>query len=341
MKNNEEGLVESLVPESQAAASQKHAEKALERKVQEQKQQDKLTKQTLKMEESIAANQINRNKRIKATSTVRLTESAMMITIAALLSMAKLIDMPYGGSVTMASMLPLVIIAYRHGTGWGILTGFAYGLVQFALGTKNLSYIPHTFASVATLIAADYLAAFAVLGFGGIFRRVTKRQTTAIALGSILVAVLRYLCHVISGVTVWADFSMSKAGLIYSLSYNATYMLPEMLILVVAGIFLSNALDFRGEGLRPMPKEEQTSPASGLLLAACALFAFAASFDVVNIFKELQDPDTGAFTKAGLSNVNWVLLILVTVICVGAAIALMVVRKNLKKDQAAEKAARK
>ena len=95
-------------------------------------------------------------KRNKSSSVVRLTESAMMIAIAALLSVAKLIDMPYGGSVTMASMLPLVIIAYRHGLGWGILTGFAYGAVQFALGTKNIGYLPtKDLASVATLVAAD------------------------------------------------------------------------------------------------------------------------------------------------------------------------------------------
>ena len=194
----------------------------------------------------------------EASLIVKLTESAMMIALATLLSMAKLLEMPYGGSVTMASMLPLVIVAYRYGTKWGLLTGFAFGAVQFALGTKNIGYLPvKNFASVATLIIADYLLAFAVLGFGGIFRKPCKNQATALVFGSVLVAILRYVCHVISGWTVWAQFDLTKAGLLYSLSYNATYMLPEMLILVVAALFLGNALDFRGEGLRPMPRAEQ------------------------------------------------------------------------------------
>ena len=264
---------------------------------------------------------------------VKLTESAMMIAVATLLSMAKLIDMPYGGSVTMASMLPIVIVAYRHGTGWGVLTGLAYGLVQFALGTKNLSYIPHTFVAVATLVVADYLAAFTVLGLGGVFRKSCKRQATALAMGSVLVAVLRYLCHVISGATVWADFSMTQAGVVYSISYNATYMLPEMLILVVAAAFIGNALDFRGAQLRPMPKAEQSSPTSGLLLAAGALIAFAVSFDVVNIFKHLQNADTGEFFKGGLKEVDWVLVAVVSVVCIAGAGALLVARNNLKKSE--------
>ena len=277
--------------------------------------------------------------RKKTNAIVKLTESAMMIAIATLLSMAKLLDMPYGGSVTMASMLPLVIIAYRYGTGWGLLTGFAYGAVQLALGTKNIGYLPvRDFASVATLVLSDYLVAFAVLGFGGVFRRVCKRQATALALGSLLVAVLRYACHVVSGWTVWAQFDLTKAGLLYSLSYNATYMLPEMLILVVAAIFLGNALDFRSEGLRPLPKLEQSSAATGLLLAALSLFTFALCFDVIQIFSKLQDAESGVFISTGLKDVNWLLVALITAVCFIAGFALLAVRRSVKKTEKEEAA---
>lgn len=263
---------------------------------------------------------------------VKLTESAMMIAVATLLSMAKLLDMPYGGSVTLASMLPLVIIAYRYGTGWGLLTGFAYGAVQLALGgPKNIGYLPvRDFISVATLIVADYLLAFAVLGLGGVFRKLCARQATALTLGSILVAILRYGCHVLAGWTVWAQFDLSKAGLLYSLSYNATYMLPEMLILVVAAIFLGNALDFRSEGLKPLPKLEKTNAGSGLLMAALSLFTFALCFDTIQIFSKLQDPDSGVFVSNGLKDVKWLLVALVTVLCFAAGIALLAVRHNIE-----------
>ena len=321
MKDNEQGLIESLnSPESQLPAKERKKAEAEAKKVEaEAKQARKELNETIKQ----------KNKRTKADTVVKLTESAMMITIAALLSMAKLIDMPYGGSVTLASMLPLVIIAYRHGTGWGILTGFAYGAVQMALGVKNFSYIPSEFTYIATMVLTDYLVAFAVLGFGGIFRRLCRQQSTALALGSVLVSILRYACHVVSGWTVWASFDMSKAGLLYSLAYNATYMLPEMLILVVTAVYLGNVLDFRGEGLRPMPREERGSATAGLLLVASALIAFGLSFATVNIFKHLQDPDTGTFAKAGLKEVEWPMVIIVLVLCLAAGIGLLVARRNI------------
>ncbi len=276
---------------------------------------------------------------------VKLTESAMMIAIAALLSVAKLIDMPYGGSVTLASMLPLVIIAYRHGLGWGVLTGLAYGAVQLALGTENFGYLPvKTFAGVVTLIVADYLAAFAVLGLGGIFRKLCRRQATALSLGALLVSILRYACHVVAGWTVWAGFVTTKAGLLYSLSYNGTYMLPETLIVVGAAAILGNILDFRGEGLRPLASEEKASPAVALSLGAGALLGFGLSFDVVQIFKKIQDPDTGEFVKASLEEVDWLLVCVVTAICVFAAAVLLIFAHKVKvreKAARAEETARK
>lgn len=325
--DNDQGMIERLDAERKQlpAKAEKKAELQAKKAEGEARKAEKQAKKELN--ESIK----EKNKRTKASTVVKLTESAMMITIAALLSMAKLIDMPYGGSVTMASMLPLVIIAYRHGLGWGVMTGFAYGLVQMALGAKNFSYLPAEFSYIATMVAADYLVAFAVLGFGGIFRRLCKRQATALALGSILVAVLRYCCHVISGWTVWASFHMDKAGLVYSMGYNATYMLPEMLILVVAAVYLGNTLDFRGEGLRPMPQEERSSATSGLLLAAGAIIMFGISFAVVNIFKHLQDADTGTFSKAGLSDVEWPMVIIVFVVCLAAGIGLLLARRSMKK----------
>ena len=233
----------------------------------------------------------------------------------------------------MASMLPLVIIAYRYGTGWGLLAGFGFGAVQFALGTKNIGILPvKDFASVATLILADYLVAFAVLGFGGIFRKLCKRQATALVLGSVLVAVLRYLCHVISGWTVWAQFDLTKAGLLYSLSYNATYMLPEMLILVLAAIFLGNALDFRTEGLHPMPRTEQSTASSAFLMAALSLFTVALCFDTIQIFSKLQDAESGAFVSDGLKDVNWLLIGIITGVCFAAGAALLAARRSVKKS---------
>ena len=139
-----------------------------------------------------------------------------------------------------------------------------------------------------------------------------------------------------AGWTVWAQFDLSKAGLLYSLSYNATYMLPEMLILVVAAVFLGNALDFRSEGLRPLPRMEQSSASTGLLLAALSLFTFALCFDVIQIFSKLQDADSGVFISEGLKDVNWLLVALITLVCFAAGIALLAVRRSVKKTEKEE-----
>lgn len=274
----------------------------------------------------------------KSKTIVKLTESAMMIAIASLLSMAKLAKMPAGGSVTMASMLPIILIAYRHGTGWGLLTAFAYGAVQFGLGAENIGVLPvKNFTSILTLIVADYLGAFVVLGFGGIFRRVFKRQATGLALGAVLVSVLRYLCHVVSGFTVWNAFVLSKDSLRFSLGYNAAYMLPEMLILVYAAIFIGNTVDFRTPELIPVRKEEKASPTFALLMAAGALVTFALSFDTLKIFSAIATKD-GGFSAAGLQKVDWVLVSIVTAICFAGAVALLIARHRINKETATAQA---
>ena len=96
----------------------------------------------------------------KSQKTLRaLTESAIMLALATALSLVKIVELPYGGSVTVASMLPVLIIAYRYGVKWGLLTGAAYGGVQQLLGLKNLSYVT-TWQSVLAVILLDYVVAF-------------------------------------------------------------------------------------------------------------------------------------------------------------------------------------
>ena len=81
-----------------------------------------------------------------------LTESAAMIAFATVLSIVKIVDMPYGGSVTACSMLPLLIIAYRYGTKWGLLTSFTYGVIQMFLGMDNLTYATSFWAAGAYIL---------------------------------------------------------------------------------------------------------------------------------------------------------------------------------------------
>jgi thiamine transporter len=158
----------------------------------------------------------------------------------------------------------------------------------------------------------DYIVAFGVFALAGIFKKLENRQNYAMLYGVIFCSVLRYLCHVISGATVWAGLSIpDSAALLYSLSYNATYMVPDTLILALVSGYVASVIDFR----RQTPTRaisEKLSPLDATLLSlggASLLFAFI--FDSVAVFTKLQS-ESGEFDVTLLSEVNWLVVALVT-----------------------------
>lgn len=179
--------------------------------------------------------------------TRKLTETALLIAMATVLS---LIQFPgpwvNGGSITLCSMLPICIIGYRYGVRWGLLGGFVHGLLQLLLGMNALKGV-----SLETLVLSvilDYLLAFAVLGFSGLFRNTIKNSSVAFMAGSAVGIFLRFVCHFISGAFVWdtilGDTGLNWAGILYSLTYNGSYMGPELVITLVAGAIFCRIFDF-------------------------------------------------------------------------------------------------
>ncbi len=240
----------------------------------------------------------------------KLTESAIMLALGTILSLIKLIDLPYGGSVTVASMLPTIIIAYRWGLKWGLLTGFVTGIIQQLLGLNTLSYVT-TWQSIVAVIVLDYLVAFASEGFGGVFRK-KHPQNTALILGVVLACIIRYVCHVISGATVWAGLSIpTEAALIYSLGYNATYMIPETIVTAIAAFYIGSMLDFRRDRITRVPDKKGNANAlirwAGGVVAGLVIIV-----DTVLVFAKLQNSESGEFDIKGLSSVNWVLILIIT-----------------------------
>lgn len=179
----------------------------------------------------------------KKSNIVRLTESAIMLALSAVLSMMTINRLPFGGSVTPCSQLPLVIISYRYGAKWGCFTGLCAGLIQMLLGFNNFSYVTGLWA-VLVLIFSDYVLPFSFLGLGGIFRSKIKNQAAALAVGAVFVSLLRFACHFVSGVTIWSGYAQGVAVPLYSLTYNGSYMLPEAIITAVSGALISLPLDF-------------------------------------------------------------------------------------------------
>lgn len=267
---------------------------------------------------------------MKTTKARILTESAIMIALATVLSILKIAEMPYGGSVTMASALPVAIIAYRHGVRTGLFAGLVHATLQLVLDLSMLSYAT-TWQSAVAIIMLDYIIAFTVIGFAGIFRKSTSNQALALTAGVLLISVLRYICHVISGATVWAGISIpTAAALAYSFIYNATYMLPETIVLTVATLYIGSLIDFR----MPYPKRiamkkesvniPWAKPAAGLLVCGAVIF------DVAEISEKLQDAETGEFTLAALPDINWVAVITVTAVALIASAILLIINSYSK-----------
>ena len=255
------------------------------------------------------------SKTITSSKTKILVESAIMVAIATVLSMIKLLDLPYGGAVTIASMLPVIIIGYRHGIRSGLVAGLVFGIIQQLLDLNTLSYVT-TWQSIVAVILLDYIIAFLVIGLGGMFRKSSSlTQPVAIALGTVVVCLLRYICHVISGATVWAGLSIpDEAALLYSFGYNATYMVPETIVTAVVGYYVSSILDLSHDTIVPFAGGKRKSIpvwkwVGGLLLSAVLVF------DVRNIFAHLQNADSGEFDVTGLAGVNWLMLVVATAIC--------------------------
>ena len=259
--------------------------------------------------------------------TRKLIECALLIAIATVLSLIKLVDLPYGGSITAASMVPMVIIAYRHGLGWGIGSGVVYGIIQQLTGLNTLSYAT-TWMAVVAIILLDYVVAFAVTGLGGIFKGRLNGGGLEVAIGCFIVCFLRYLCHVLSGATVWAGISIpTAAALSYSFVYNATYMIPEMIATVVAGYYIASTVDFD----KNMPVRKNAQKGSAYSLLSGLFIVVLVIFDTVALFSVLQNEKTGEFAISNIASAPWTLMAIITAVCLISAIVLRIISTKKQK----------
>lgn len=259
----------------------------------------------------------------KTTNVSALTECAIMVALSTILSLITLGSFPTGGSITLASMMPIVIVAYRRGLKWGLLSAGATSLLQMIIGLSAFSYVT-TWQSVLAVAFLDYVFAFIVYGLSGIFKKAFKDQTLSLVFGAFFSAVLRYICHVISGATVWAGLSIpDNAALLYSLSYNATYMIPDTLILCIITAYVSSIIDFK----RDMPiviKRNKSKTNLTIGISGGLLLLFAVVFDIVAVFTKLQS-ESGEFDASLFTTVNWELIAWVNVPTVLTAVILFLV----------------
>ena len=151
------------------------------------------------------------------SKTRTLVECALMIALGTVLANIKIFEMPNGGSITLLSMLPFILISFRHGVKWGLFTGFVNSLLQMLLGF------------------------YALLGLACVIAKPFKNRLAGVAVGTAAVCGIRFLCSFLSGVLIWGNLSDGLPAWTYSLTYNGSYMLPETILTTIAAVLIYKA----------------------------------------------------------------------------------------------------
>ncbi len=191
----------------------------------------------------------------KRTRTRWLVESAILIAIGTVLSEIPKIDFPLGGGLTICSMLPLVILSFRYGPKLGLVSAAAYSLLQLILGMDNVQYA-NSALMAAGIVLLDYVVPYTLIGLAGVFNKKDRDMRVNLVLGIVVTFALRLACHFFTGWWIWDALWPNEygwTGPVYSILYNGSYMLAEMVLTsVVAVLLCSTPLKkyFNGEDLK-------------------------------------------------------------------------------------------
>ncbi len=154
----------------------------------------------------------------KGFSVKQLAYCAMAVSLAYVASFIKVFKLPYGGSVTLLSMLFIVLVANWYGVKTGMLVGFAYGVLQFLQEPYFLSLFQ---------VCCDYVLAFAALGLAGLFRG----KKNGLLAGYLTAVLFRGVFHSLGGYLYWMDYMPENFPQalrnLYPIIYNYSYLLAE------------------------------------------------------------------------------------------------------------------
>ena len=175
-------------------------------------------------------------------NTRKITTGALMVAVATVLSMIPLIRLPQEGTVTLASMAPIIIFSFSANLKYSLITAFVYSLIQMMLG--GIAPPAENFLSYVAVILLDYVIAFTVLGFAGSIKRKFKNMYIGAGVASVVVTFIRFICHFMSGILIWSVYAPEgQSAALYSLIYNGSYMSFEIVITAIVAIILANQLD--------------------------------------------------------------------------------------------------
>ena len=154
-----------------------------------------------------------------------ISEVAVSVSLAVICSFIRVWEMPQGGSVAL-TMIPIILVAIRCGTLAGIMSGAIYGVISLLIA--GVIYHPMS-------VVLDYVLAFGILGVAGVF----KKDTVGIICGTVVGVFGRFVSSTVSGAVLFASYAPAGQNpWVYSVGYQATYMVPELVISLVCLMFL-------------------------------------------------------------------------------------------------------
>ena len=181
---------------------------------------------------------------MKKTKILVLCECALLLALSIVLSFVEIYKMPMGGGITLVSMLPVLLVGVRHGVRHGLATSTTFALFQLLQAAISGNVFPYctVWQTVVACVLFDYAVPFSLLGLSGLAKIKSgeiKRGAIS-AVFAVLISV-RFVCHYITGVAIWGQWAPEGMGkYLYSLIYNGQYMLPELILtLVAANVLLS------------------------------------------------------------------------------------------------------
>lgn len=164
-------------------------------------------------------------------NTHRMVLTAIFLALAAVLSLIKIYKLPLGGSITLLSMLPISMLSITYGYKWGFISAFLYSLIQLAMDFGEvMGWGLSPWVLIGTIVF-DYLLAYSALGFSGIMR---SKGIIGLCIGIGIAMTIRFFSHFISGVILFASWCPDDWNVyLYSLCYNGSFMLPELIFTVL------------------------------------------------------------------------------------------------------------
>lgn len=172
-----------------------------------------------------------------------LCECAILLALSIVLSFIKIYRMPLGGGITLVSMLPVLCAGVRRGVKWGLGTSLLLAAFQLVQSIASGNVFPYCLTAKVIILCVlfDYLLPFGALGLSGLAHSSgeTPHRVRILAVFAGLI-VFRFFCHFITGIFIWGQWAPEGMGkVVYSLAYNAQYMLPELILTLLATWFLT------------------------------------------------------------------------------------------------------